>query len=183
MRYSDGAGRSFSAGGWGPLAGDVGGGYWLGMRLLGHVADYFDGVCKRDDAVVRFLEGEGIRGRNGFKDWLRTHGRRRRLVAAVAPVVMRCLDDGDPWAAGVCEDACRRLAGRAGALLERAGGAHESVDAVMVGGLVENPGTYREMLARHCEATAGLRVMSPPRPAELGALAWAEELESFRGGR
>ena len=182
MRTSDGSLKS--GGGWGPLAGDIGGGFWLGRHLLSHVADVYDGLAERDWVVQRFLEQEGIGSRASFKAWLREAARKRKAVAAIAPIVIEALARSEGWACWLCSQAASSL-GRLAQSMAKEVGRSGDIYAVLVGGVVEGKSEgqvkYRQVVAQRCHQEANIRVIElPHRPVE-GALYWAKELEQAKG--
>ncbi len=176
MRGQDGS--IICGGGWGPLAGDVGGGFWLGRHLLSHVADVYDGLAESDSVVEAFLQQEGVSDRASFKGWLRSAGRKRKAVAAIAPLVLNGLGRGEGWPCWLCSQAAKELGRLAHSMANGAEG-QGSMCAVLVGGVVEGETAgsekYRQIVAQCCSREADVKVVElPHRPVE-GALLWAEE--------
>jgi len=167
------AGTIESGGGWGPLAGDVGGGYWLARHLLAHVADAFDELAPRDEAVERFLAATGVTDRDTFKLWLRGAAGRRQAVAAVAPLVLDGVARAEAWPCWLCSQAAGAIGRLAGALSRRVGHG-KGLLAVLVGGVIEGAPRYRDLVVERLAAEAGIHVVALPRPPVEGALLRAE---------
>jgi glucosamine kinase len=140
----DSSGKLFGAGGWGPVLGDEGSGYWIGLEALRAALRAqdrigLDGIssCLLRDIEVHW-ELDSVAELVAMAN-LRSGARRPAPdFASLAPVVARCAEDGDALAAGV---------------LERAG--EELADQVIL--------VYRKMTAR--PATRKLTLAgSPPAP-------------------
>ncbi len=161
-------------GGWGPLAGDVGGGYWLGRHLLAHAADVLDGITLEDEVVRSFCLQESIKDRIDLAHWLRAASRKRSSVAALAPLVLSRLGDEEGWSSWLCSQAASHIGRLTGALRNRV--SHRGkLCAVFVGGVIEGARAYRNIVAKRCKAEAGIEVLELPHPPVEGALLWAEE--------
>jgi N-acetylmuramic acid 6-phosphate etherase len=104
----DGEGRSARAGGWGPLLGDEGSGYWLGLQSL--------------QAIVREVDRRGpptslsrrLPSQLTLTDWkelpVQVQTLSRHQIAALAPQVITAADMGDLVARQLLADAARHLA-------------------------------------------------------------------------
>jgi N-acetylglucosamine kinase-like BadF-type ATPase len=105
----NGRGQSARAGGWGPLLGDEGSGYWLGLQAL--------------RAVVRHGDGRGPTTRLSSTlpvDWanlddlrhlpLQAQTRGRDAIAALSTWVSAAADAGDGVAEEILDEAVRQLA-------------------------------------------------------------------------
>jgi N-acetylglucosamine kinase-like BadF-type ATPase len=108
------------AGGRGYLIDDAGGGFWIGARGLQAVMREFDAGRTPDNPLaLLILEHIG----SAHWDDIRAHvyGGGRSAVAAIAPLVGRAADHGDPQAKAILESAGAELAALAGRLLEQTG--------------------------------------------------------------
>jgi len=85
------AGSVVGLGGWGPLAGDLGAGHWLGRHLLAHLARVFDGIEEEGISSEDACRVHGLASREDFKAWLRMHSRRGRAMGASVVCSRRCL--------------------------------------------------------------------------------------------
>jgi N-acetylglucosamine kinase-like BadF-type ATPase len=103
-------GREGRAGGWGPLLGDEGSGYWLGREALGV---YLRTVERRDSAgQLSSLVEAAVEGRSVTETiaWLHTGNQQVSRVAALAPLVAGAAEAGDPAALDILRRAARALA-------------------------------------------------------------------------
>jgi N-acetylglucosamine kinase-like BadF-type ATPase len=183
------------SGGWGPLFGDQGSAYAIGVDGLRAIAAEIDGYGMAT-ALSRTLPAalpHHDRGLEPPREWLRgiyRHGWDRERVAAAAPHVFDAGEKGDPVAAAIVEGACGSLARQALAVLQGIG--EMSLPVALRGGLPTHRRGYAErvlMLLRDGgwageEAESGL---SPVEGAVLlaaqaiGGDAWAAEVAGLLG--
>ncbi|MPZ19503.1 MAG: hypothetical protein GEV06_16525 [Luteitalea sp.] len=105
-------GATIKAGGWGPLYDDQGSAYQLGRLGLVAAAEAFDGSGPATALVERLTAALGASNLPDTVARLYGTASGQQRVAALAPVVTACADEGDDVAAAIC--------GRAGAALARA---------------------------------------------------------------
>lgn len=101
-------GETARAGGWGPLLGDEGGGYWMGLRALQAIVRAHDGRAKPT------LLGQSVLARLRIPDTdSLVHRVYRELareeIAALAPLVQHAADLGDAAAQAIIDDATREF--------------------------------------------------------------------------
>lgn len=106
-------GSSIQRDGWGWVAGDRGGGCWIGRRAIRHALEAFDGIVPASplsEAVMALLGGgEGLLG--GLLSGL---GAQR--LAEFAPIVLEQAERGCAVSSGILDRAAAHLADLAGAL-------------------------------------------------------------------
>jgi len=103
-------GAMIKAGGWGPLHGDQGSAYQLGRLGLVAAAEAFDGSGPATTLLVRLTSALGV---SAFPDTVAPLYRDlsgQQHVAALAPVVDACAEEGDEVAAAICRQAGAGLA-------------------------------------------------------------------------
>jgi N-acetylglucosamine kinase-like BadF-type ATPase len=103
-------GTMTKAGGWGPLYGDQGSAYQLGRLGLVAAAEAFDGSGAATVLVERLTRAVGV---SRFPDTvarLYADLSGQQHVAALAPVVDACAEEGDEVAAAICRQAGDDLA-------------------------------------------------------------------------
>ena len=128
-------GSSIERDGWGWVGGDRGGGAWLGQRALRHALGVADGLLPRDglaDAVRAALRELAAEPRG----WIPRLGPDR--LAAMAPLVLRAADAGEPAARAIRDRAVGHLAALAATLglgaeepLHLAGGLADSLRSLL----------------------------------------------------
>lgn len=158
----DREGRSARAGGWGPLFGDEGGGYWIGCEALRAVARCLDGrgpgtaltgrLWRSDEALARTTESvPGTEPFPGVEEMLRTVYRDqwpRERVAGLAPAVAQAATAGDEVALGILERSAGELAALVVAVARRLGWTGEPLRLAGVGGVLEAGAPVRGPLER-----------------------------------
>jgi N-acetylglucosamine kinase-like BadF-type ATPase len=103
-------GSTIKAGGWGPLYGDQGSAYQLGRLGLVAAAEAFDGSGPATVLVERLAHAVGV---SRFPDTvarLYSDLSGQQHVAALAPVIDACAEEGDEVAAAICRQAGDDLA-------------------------------------------------------------------------
>lgn len=174
----DDNGHRVRAGGFGPLLGDEGSGYWIGLRGLRAALRAFDG---RDEATVltaRLAESLGLSGAEGFAQYPYEPARLKPAsVAALAPAVFRAAREGDPIAAGILDEAAAELALLARTVAKRLEGGVQLL-LTYGGGLFRAGKALLDRLRVHlARYEPNLRLQAPAGSPLLGAvlMALAEE--------
>ncbi len=171
------AGSELRVGGWGPLLGDEGSGYWIGMAAIRAVMKALDGRGPTTGLGEDLVQAAGVAGPRGLPAWCEASARWQ--ISALAPRVLEQAEDGDEVADEIRRAALRALlehleAGRTH--LEMTSPAFQRTPAVaLAGGLLEPGGGLRADLE---EALPRLGLLLRPgqvRP-ERGAAAKALEL-------
>lgn len=164
----DDGGEEHRVGGWGQVLGDEGSGYWIGLQGLRTLLRSEDGRSPATAMTEPLLGACEVSGPEELVSWIEdaTKGE----VAALAPTVIGCADDGDPGAAEIVDGAVHHLEGHIATAvrrLEEAGPA-PSVDVVLWGGLVAPGGPLRERMATVLKAR-GLGCDARPVDPPMGA--------------
>ncbi len=130
----DREGREARAGGWGPLLGDEGSAYWMGLRALRAVMRAYDGRsgetlltrpilerlgCDREEALVHRVYRELA----------------REEIGALAPLVQQAADLGDGEAQSIIDDAAREFVRAAESVIGKLDLAGKTFRMVLSGGL------------------------------------------------
>lgn len=167
----DAAGNRARAGGRGPLLGDEGGGYWIGLRGLRAAIRSLDGreeagaLAARLARALRLPEPSALPGlayapaRLGVAE-----------VAGLAPAVLAAAGEGDPAAAGIVDEAAAELALLARAVVCRlADGA--CLPVTYGGGLFRAGEVILGPLRVHfARQLPGVQLRPPAGPPLLGAV-------------
>lgn len=167
-----GSGRTARAGGWGPILGDEGGGYDLARRALRAVARAADGRAPPTLLAGRISAETGMEGPADLVGGVAGAGRER--IAALAPVVIRAAEDGDPVAGRLVEEATAALASAVLAA-RRACGPDRPSRVALSGGLVGEGGPLRRRAADRLRGL-GLEVLPGTASSLDGACLRAREL-------
>lgn len=139
------SGQVARAGGWGPLADDVGSGYWLGVRAIGICIRHLDGrgaASSLADAVLAFF---GTRDPAVLRQRLQDPQLGRARIAELAPAVIAGAQEGDALAAALLREGATELVALGRSIGDRLF-PRGTVPLALTGGLAENP-TYRSVVA------------------------------------
>ncbi len=135
------------AGGWGPLLGDEGSGYWMGLRALRAIVRAHDGRAKPT------LLKESVLGRLGIDDTESLVHRiyrefARGEIAALAPLVQQAADVGDEAAQAIVDDAIREFMRSVESVIGQLEIAGENFRLVLSGGLWKGVPVLRQDFER-----------------------------------
>ena len=170
------AGEEIRAGGWGPLLGDQGSGYHIGLEGLRAVFKARDGWGP--DTSLR----QSLRQILGIGRWdelvRKVYGGEvdREQIAGLGPGVFAAAADGDPVARRIVASAGTALGGQIGAVAKRLD-MMEEVELVCVGGVFREVETLWPAIEAEGRKVAGrLRRRDPLLPPVMGAvlLAWRQ---------
>lgn len=110
-------GKLFGAGGWGPVLGDEGSGYWIGLEAIRAALRAQDRIGIGGASTCLLREIEEHWGLKSVAELVALANQRMFAegmappdFAGLAPVVARCAADGDVLAAGILERAGEELA-------------------------------------------------------------------------
>lgn len=181
------------SGGWGPLLGDEGSGYDIGLAALRKVARMSDGREEPDHMLINAIL---LRfGASSARDLIRAveTGDRRSSVAGAAKVVSQLAGQGCACAVELLENAAEEIARAVAAACRRDGGT-EPIPLILSGGLVENGRPMFSLVAQAIPKYVGriseVRPVSPAPSVSAAALALhnrgldvaAERLLNLSGG-
>lgn len=169
------AGERVRVDGWGPLLGDEGSGYWIGIRAVRAVMRASDGRGPQTaltDAVLQRLEVGSVPELVNRLPLDRTNS---EDIAGLAAICARGAEAGDTVAQGILLEAGRRLAESA-ASAATALGLEGSVPVAVTGSVLGNPTVRRAFTHELHERLPGARVTGPALPPVLGAALMALDL-------
>jgi len=160
---------SVRVGGWGHLLGDKGSGYEIGLRALKAVVYYFD----RDGTwpalgqrLLRFLQ---INLPDDLIGWV--HLAKKEAIAALAPEVFAASKAKDKIATDILEGAASSLVRDGLACAARLGGARQTTEFILAGGLFQHQPHFARLVARKIRAQKpSARVVRLQRETAWGAV-------------
>ena len=145
------SGDSARAGGWGPVLGDEGSSYWIGLAGLRTGVRSYDGRAPATILGQGILAELGLRRMEELVSWTSGRGSMEQ-IAALASVVGQCAGAGDEAAQGILRQAGGELASLAWAVVCKLGLANTACEIVLAGGTLRHQPmvtqTLRKELAR-----------------------------------
>ena len=102
--------RTARAGGWGPLFGDEGGGFWIVRQAMRAALRFEEGWGLATSLRARLLDATGSHNINHLMHRCYTPEFPRSRVAALSILVQHAAEAGDPAALKILDDAARELA-------------------------------------------------------------------------
>ena len=169
-------GQLMRAGGWGPLLGDEGGGYYLGLRALRAVARQLDGAGPDTALVEALAEALDMADWSGLIPAVYGGSIDHERIAALGPLVTAAAERGDVVALDILERAGGALGDQVVAVARRLG-LLPAASLCCMGGVLGRGGLLVAALERAAAAHIDQLQLRPPQlPAALGAvmLAWGE---------
>jgi N-acetylglucosamine kinase-like BadF-type ATPase len=166
----DRQGNRVRAGGWGALLGDAGSGYAIGAGVLKAVTWAADGRATETALTAAVLEHLGMEQPQQLIDWTYSSIAWERF-AALAPLAMRCTEEGDAIADAIVEEAAKGLAVAVQAVVVRLHLTHEEFPLVLAGGNLRS-GILQQRVRHHLQSVAPKAILIRPQvdPAVGAAL-------------
>lgn len=163
------AGEAFRCGGGGHIIDDSGSGYTLGRDALAAALRTEDGRLSENALHAAVMDAVGGHDIQGIFDFVYFSRRGKSDIAALAPLVLRCAEQGDAVSLAILRRGATELARLVSAVTGRLGLDKKSPCA-LAGGLLAENNIYRRTV---CEALAPF--CRPAKP-EHGALFGAVQL-------
>ena len=163
------AGEAFRCGGGGHIIDDPGSGYTLGRDALAAALRTEDGRLSENALHAAVMDAVGGHDIQGIFDFVYFSRRGKSDIAALAPLVLRCAEQGDAVSLAILRRGATELARLVSAVTSRLGLDKKSPCA-LAGGLLAENNIYRRTV---CEALAPF--CRPAKP-EHGALFGAVQL-------
>ena len=135
------------ASGWGPLLGDEGSAYWMGLQCLRAVVRAQDGRARMTLLESPVLEQLGVSNVDALVHRV-YQSFARNEIAGLAPLVQRAADLGDDAAQAIIDEAVRELLRAAESVIGRLELAGERFALVLSGGLWKAVPVLRQDLAK-----------------------------------
>ncbi|MEQ9400188.1 MAG: BadF/BadG/BcrA/BcrD ATPase family protein [Longimicrobiales bacterium] len=167
------SGREGRVGGWGHHIGDEGSGYAIGREALRRVARHADGRAPETALREALLDELGLETVDRLVQW--AADATKAQVAALAPVVARSSDQGDPVAGEILVHAVEELEGHVATVLARLGPWSQPPSVALGGGLLRPGRPLRAAMERVLERM-GLAARAGEPDAARGAARLALEI-------
>ena len=163
------AGETFRCGGGGHIIDDPGSGYTLGRDALAAALRTEDGRLSENALHAAVMDAVGGHDIQGIFDFVYFSRRGKSDIAALAPLVLRCAEQGDAVSLEILRRGAAELARLVSAVTGRLG-LEKTSPCALAGGLLAENNIYRRTV---CEALAPF--CRPAKP-EHGALFGAVQL-------
>jgi N-acetylglucosamine kinase-like BadF-type ATPase len=169
------------AGGWGPILGDEGSGYWVGRRALAAVMRDADCRGPRTALTPLVLRHFGLPHPHALVPEIYHQPQGRRAVASLAVVVDHARAEGDPVATEIMTLAADELSLAGAAVIRRLDMRGEQFPILLAGGmLVESAWLAAEVRRRMAEVAPRGTVAPLTQEPAIGAVKLA--IAQARGG-
>ena len=161
--------------GWGPLLGDEGSAYWIGIGVLRAVMRAYDGRGAPTKLTAAVLEHFGVQSETELIPRLPLDRTNTEQIAQLAPICARVEQGGDRIARKLLQDAGKNLA-KAGLSVVRTLGLDPSPRLALMGGVLSNDVVRTAFEQALQQEMPGAQAVAPEFPAVLGAALMALEL-------
>lgn len=168
-------GEEARAGGWGPLFGDVGSGYNMGLECLRALANFVDGIGPPTELSEKVMKRWPDQGKD-LTGWLRGIYRNkwdRTRIAGLSRLVVEAAEQGDSVANSLVLRAAAELLTLAGAVSSRLG--DEVQPLSLLGGLGTSDVLLRAFASLAGLSRAQVRLSRPQLEPVQGAVLMAAE--------
>jgi len=177
-RARDENGNSARAGGFGHLIDDGGSGYAIGRDILKAVVRAQDGRGPQSCLSELVFRQLGVESTSGILTWLYSPQTGKTEVAALAPLLLTALEEGDEAAEEIALAAAHELAGLALAVWRRL--KLDRGELALTGSVLNHYPRIRELVGQLCRAQyPQMQVIAPHGGAPEGAVRLA--MERFPG--
>jgi len=163
------AGKTARAGGWGYVFGDEGGGFDVVRQAVRSALRDHEGWGPQTALTAALLAETGTRDANALVHLFYTAEWPRSRVAALAPVVNRAAEEGDPAAIGILQQSAQQLAMLAGAVRRQLWEPRETSRLAWIGGTFRSE-ILLERFRMLAELDGLVATAEPEHPPAMGAL-------------
>jgi len=167
----DAAGRAARSGGWGYLLGDEGGGFWIGRAALHAVVRQFDGRGPATLMTPLILEHLSLSTPFELIHEIYHRDVHRSIIASIAGVVYRAMEQRDALATEILTRAGSELAAAAASVVSRLGMRGDTFPTVLSGGIFQGiPWLVDDVTTRMSEIAPRSRVRPLAVEPAVGAV-------------
>ncbi len=157
----DSSGRAARAGGWGYLLGDEGGGFWIGRAALTAVVRQFDGRGPVTLLTPMIVDHLGLSTPSDLIREIYYRDVHRHVIAGLAGLVQRAMEQRDAIAAEILTRAGAELASAAGSVITRLEMRGNAFQTVLAGGIFRGIPWLVDDLTRRLSEIAPRTWVSP----------------------
>ena len=164
------SGDKIRSGGWGPLLGDEGSGFWIAMEALKKAVKAAENRAEETELNDLIIEHFNFSSLQGLIPLIYEGELPRREIAALTPKIIESAVNGDNTAAEIIEEAAAELAVLASSLAERLDYQEDKIFAA--GGLFKSDyflNIFKAILIK----SYNLKVLMPKYSAAYGAVFFA----------
>jgi len=141
---TDGLGNSVKVGGWGYLLGDIGGGYWTGLKGVQEAVKSLDGLNKSERLAQEFYNYLGVRTKNEIKPAVYNESFSAREISGFCKVVFSLAKEGDPVCREIIREGAMALAEMVIPVIVKLNISEPTL--CLAGKLLEEEGVYRNQV-------------------------------------
>ncbi|HDK27698.1 MAG TPA: ROK family protein [Candidatus Atribacteria bacterium] len=160
-------GVTVKIGGWGPLLGDEGSGFWIGLKALQAIIKTGEGRNANTSLSSILMNSFNIDDLEELVSFVYQDKLSREKIAALAPLVIRAMADGDQVAKQIIEKGCDELILMITAMAKKIN--YQKKEIAVTGGLFNNSPFY-DLFSYKLKKLSNLKAINPLYPAVYGAI-------------
>jgi len=160
-------GVTVKIGGWGPLLGDEGSGFWIGLKALQAIIKTGEGRNANTSLSSILMNSFNINDLEELVSFVYQDKLSREKIAALAPLVIRAMADGDQVAKQIIEKGCDELILMITAMAKKIN--YQKKEIAVTGGLFNNSPFY-DLFSYKLKKLSNLKAINPLYPAVYGAI-------------
>lgn len=160
-------GDNIRSGGWGPIIGDEGSGFWIGIEAVKKAVRAEEGRAEKTELNNLILEHLNFSKLEEIIPFIYQQQLPRQKIAALAPEIFASAQNGDKTAAEICQEAASELALLAHSAILKLD--YQENEIAAAGGLIKNNYFYqlvKEKLSKKYE----LEIYKAKKSAAYGAV-------------
>ncbi len=155
-------GVTVKIGGWGPLLGDEGSGFWIGLKALQAIIKTGEGRNANTSLSSILMNSFNIDDLEELVSFVYQDKLSREKIAALAPLVIRAMADGDQVAKQIIEKGCDELILMITAMAKKIN--YQKKEIAVTGGLFNNSPFY-DLFSYKLKKLSNLKAINPLYPA------------------
>jgi len=160
-------GVTVQVGGWGPILGDEGSGFWIGLKALQAIIKTEEGRCINTSLSNILMNSFNINNLKELVSFVYQDKLPREKIASLAPLVIETMVNGDQVAKQIIEKGCDELILMIKVIAKKLN--YQKKEIAVTGGLFNNSPFY-DLFSYKLKKTSNYKAIKPLYPAVYGAI-------------
>jgi len=160
-------GDTVRVGGWGPILGDEGSGFWIGLKALQAIIKTEEGRCTNTSLSNILMNSFNINNLKELVSFVYQDKLPREKIASLAPLVIEAMANGDQVAKQIIETGCDELILMIKVIAKKLN--YQKKEIAVTGGLFNNSLFY-DLFSYKLKKVGSYKAIKPLYPAVYGAI-------------
>jgi len=160
-------GVTVRVGGWGPILGDEGSGFWIGLKALQAIIKTEEGRCINTSLSNILMNSFNINNLKELVSFVYQDKLPREKIASLAPLVIENMANGDQVAKQIIEKGCDELILMIKVIAKKLN--YQKKEIAVTGGLFNNSPFY-DLFSYKLKKMSNYKTIKPLYPAVYGAI-------------